>query len=236
MSMTACWPAFPSTTAPCTNAASAFTRAPSLALVAHARTAHPGSGYPLLAAPPPHRRPIARALRRLRAFRPPRRTPPVCARRICVRAASAQCRALLAVHARPGLFCVVLALSPTPRSASSCASACAACDRQRRAKTAGSYEDAPARIRRALAAVGTCKRSVGATSLSSRLATHIHLGFPMRTSCRAVCRTRPGFDVRAALLATPNAGVWVRSILHCPRWRCIHGREWPALRAAGHAG
>ncbi|KAJ7844815.1 hypothetical protein B0H13DRAFT_2096142 [Mycena leptocephala] len=59
MSMTACWPAFPSTTAPCANAASAFTPAPSLALIAHAHTAHPRVWVPAPRRPtapsPPHR-------------------------------------------------------------------------------------------------------------------------------------------------------------------------------------
>ncbi|KAJ7833575.1 hypothetical protein B0H13DRAFT_2110859, partial [Mycena leptocephala] len=236
MSMTACWPAFPSTTAPCANAASAFTPAPSLALVAHAHTAHPRVWVPAPRRPtapsPPHR---ARSSPPSRfspssSYTPSLRTPDLCtggvcamprpsrrprAARVILRRAGAVADAALGLLVRLRLRSV---RPPTPR------------------EDGGSYEDAPARIRRALAAVGTCKRSVGATSLSSRLATHVHVGFPMRMSCRAVCRTRPGFDVRAALLATPNAGVWVRSILHCPRWRCIHGREWPALRAAGRAG
>ncbi|KAJ7854018.1 hypothetical protein B0H13DRAFT_2579796 [Mycena leptocephala] len=89
MSMTACWPAFPSTTAPCANAASAFTPAPSLALVAHARTVHPRVWVPAPRRPaapsPPHR---ARSSPPSRfspssSYTPSLRTPDLCTGGVC---------------------------------------------------------------------------------------------------------------------------------------------------------
>ncbi|KAJ7889220.1 hypothetical protein B0H13DRAFT_2041681, partial [Mycena leptocephala] len=82
-------PAFPSTTAPCANAASAFAPAPSLALVAHAHTAHPRVWVPAPRRPtapsPPHR---ARSSPPSRfspssSYTPSLRTPDLCTGGVC---------------------------------------------------------------------------------------------------------------------------------------------------------